>query len=75
MGKLIPFHWGLLGHPKRAEPYARAEHMRMALEDFATTRRAGRNAEAGSSVYCLFWSASSVRGSCGGSGGLEEKNE
>jgi ubiquinone biosynthesis protein len=30
---LVPFHRGLLGHPKRAEPYTRPEHVRMALED------------------------------------------
>jgi ubiquinone biosynthesis protein len=37
LGALIPFHWGLLGHPKRREPYSQAEHMRMALEDLGTT--------------------------------------
>lgn len=37
LGSLIPFHWGLLGHPKRKEPYTQAEHMRMALEDLGTT--------------------------------------
>ena len=37
LGGLIPFHWGLLGHPKRKEPYSQAEHMRMALEDLGTT--------------------------------------
>ena len=37
LGKFIPFHWGLLGHPKRKEPYTQAEHMRMALEDLGTT--------------------------------------
>ncbi|MEW6569768.1 MAG: AarF/ABC1/UbiB kinase family protein [Nitrospirota bacterium] len=37
LGGLIPFHWGLLGHPKRKEPYTQAEHMRMALEDLGTT--------------------------------------
>jgi ubiquinone biosynthesis protein len=33
LGGLIPFHWGLLGHPKRKEAYSQSEHMRMALED------------------------------------------
>ena len=37
LGGLIPFHWGLLGHPRRKEPYTQAEHMRMALEDLGTT--------------------------------------
>ena len=37
LGGLIPFHWGLLGHPRRKEPYSKAEHMRMALEDLGTT--------------------------------------
>jgi len=37
LGGLIPFHWGLLGHPKRKEPYTQAEHMRMALEDLGAT--------------------------------------
>ena len=37
LGTFIPFHWGLLGHPKRPEPYTQAEHMRMALEDLGTT--------------------------------------
>jgi ubiquinone biosynthesis protein len=37
LGGLIPFHWGLLGHPKRKEPYTQAEHIRMALEDLGAT--------------------------------------
>lgn len=37
LGGLIPFHWGLLGHPRRKEPYTQAEHMRMALEDLGAT--------------------------------------
>ncbi len=37
LGGLIPFHWGLLGHPKRSEPYTQAEHLRMALEDLGAT--------------------------------------
>jgi ubiquinone biosynthesis protein len=28
---LVPFHRGLLGHPRRARTYSRAEHVRMAL--------------------------------------------
>ncbi|MDA8239306.1 MAG: AarF/ABC1/UbiB kinase family protein [Nitrospiraceae bacterium] len=36
-GMFIPFHWGLLGHPKRKKPYTQAEHIRMALEDMGTT--------------------------------------
>ncbi len=31
--RFVPFHRGLLGHPRRLEPYTRAEHIRMALED------------------------------------------
>ncbi|MBN9390885.1 MAG: AarF/ABC1/UbiB kinase family protein [Chloroflexi bacterium] len=31
--RFIPFHKGLLGHPSRAEPYTRPEHLRMALEE------------------------------------------
>ena len=37
LGGFIPFHRGLLGHPKRREPYTQAEHIRMALEDLGTT--------------------------------------
>ena len=37
LGFLIPFHWGLLGHPKRKEPYNKPEHIRMALEDLGPT--------------------------------------
>lgn len=33
LDRFVPFHWGLLGHPKRAAPYTRPEHVRMALED------------------------------------------
>lgn len=29
----IPFHRGLLGHERRAEPYSRPEHLRLALEE------------------------------------------
>ena len=31
--RFLPFHRGLLGHPRRDEPYTRPEHVRMALED------------------------------------------
>ena len=37
LGRFIPFHWGLLGHPRRPEPYTQAEHIRLALEDLGTT--------------------------------------
>ncbi|HEU5287040.1 MAG TPA: AarF/ABC1/UbiB kinase family protein [Candidatus Limnocylindria bacterium] len=37
LDRVIPFHRGLLGHPKRAEPYTRPEHVRMALEDLGPT--------------------------------------
>jgi len=37
LGALIPFHWGLLKHPRREEPYTQPEHIRMALEDLRTT--------------------------------------
>lgn len=33
LDRFVPFHWGLLGHPKRAAPYTKPEHVRMALED------------------------------------------
>ncbi len=31
--RFVPFHRGLLGHPRRLKPYTRPEHIRMALED------------------------------------------
>lgn len=31
--RFVPFHRGLLGHPRRAEAYTRPEHLRMVLED------------------------------------------
>ncbi len=37
LGKLIPFHRGLLGHPKRPEQYTAAEHLRMAFEELGPT--------------------------------------
>ena len=35
--RFIPFHRGLLGHPRRSEPYTRPEHLRMALEELGAT--------------------------------------
>ena len=35
--RFVPFHRGLLGHTKRAEPYTRPEHVRLALEELGTT--------------------------------------
>ncbi len=37
LGKLIPFHWGILGHAKRETPYSGAEHLRMAFEELGAT--------------------------------------
>jgi len=37
LGWLVPFQWGLFGHPRRKEPYSTGEHLRMALEDLGTT--------------------------------------
>ncbi len=34
--RFVPFHWGLLGHARRAEPYTRPEHVRLALEELGT---------------------------------------
>lgn len=31
--RFVPFHRGILGHPRRAQPYTRPEHLRMALEE------------------------------------------
>ena len=33
LGRLIPFHRGLLGHARRPVPYTRPEHVRLAIED------------------------------------------
>ena len=33
----IPFHHGLLGHERREQPYARPEHVRLALEQLGAT--------------------------------------
>jgi ubiquinone biosynthesis protein len=35
--RFVPFHKGLLGHARRAEPYTRPEHLRLALEELGTT--------------------------------------
>ncbi len=35
--RFVPFHRGLLGHPRRAQPYTQPEHIRMALEELGTT--------------------------------------
>ena len=37
LGRLVPFHWGILGHTKRKEPYSGAEHLRMAFEELGAT--------------------------------------
>jgi len=37
LGKLVPFHWGLLGHPRRKKRYLAEEHLRMAFEDLGPT--------------------------------------
>ena len=37
LGGLVPFQRGWLGHVRRAAPYGRAEHVRLALEDLGTT--------------------------------------
>lgn len=33
LDRFVPFHRGLLGHPRRETPYTRPEHVRMALEE------------------------------------------
>ena len=35
--RVVPFHRGLLGHPRRPEPYTQPEHVRMALADLGAT--------------------------------------
>lgn len=37
LGWLLPFQWGLLGHPRRDSAYAGPEHLRMAFEDLGPT--------------------------------------
>jgi len=34
---ILPFHRGLLGHPRQDRPYSTAEHVRLALEELGTT--------------------------------------
>ena len=35
--QLVPFHHGLLKHPRRAQPYTQPEHLRLALEELGPT--------------------------------------
>lgn len=35
--RYVPFHRGMLGHPRRELPYTRPEHIRMALEELGAT--------------------------------------
>lgn len=37
LDRLVPFHKGILGHPRQAEPYTQPQHVRLALEDLGTT--------------------------------------
>ena len=37
LGRLVPFHWGILGHKRRREPYKPEEHLRLAFEELGTT--------------------------------------
>ncbi len=37
LGRFVPFHWGILGHPKRGERYSAQEHLRMAFEELGPT--------------------------------------
>ncbi|WP_456425806.1 ABC1 kinase family protein [Rhodocaloribacter sp.] len=37
LGGLLPFHRGLLHHPRRTRPYTQPEHLRMALEELGVT--------------------------------------
>lgn len=37
LGGLVPFHWGLWGHPRRKMRYSAAEHLRMAFEELGPT--------------------------------------
>lgn len=36
-GSIMPFHWGLFGHPKKESPYSGPEHLRMAFEELGPT--------------------------------------
>lgn len=33
LARYLPFHRGLFGHPRRADPYTRADHLRLSLEE------------------------------------------
>ena len=37
LGRFVPFHWGILGHPRREERYSAPEHLRMAFEELGPT--------------------------------------
>ncbi len=37
LGRFVPFHWGILGHPKREQRYSAPEHLRMAFEELGPT--------------------------------------
>jgi ubiquinone biosynthesis protein len=37
LATVVPFHWGLLGHPRRRKPYSAPEHLRLAFEDLGPT--------------------------------------
>ena len=37
MGRLVPFHWGILGHERRGHPYSAPEHLRLAFEELGPT--------------------------------------
>jgi len=37
LGRMVPFQRGWLGHERRIDPYTRAEHVRLALEELGTT--------------------------------------
>lgn len=35
--RFVPFHWGVLGHARCADPYTQPEHLRLTLEELGTT--------------------------------------
>ncbi|MEJ5338700.1 MAG: lipopolysaccharide core heptose(II) kinase RfaY [Aquificaceae bacterium] len=37
LGYLLPFHWGVMGHRKKKEPYREEEHLRLAFEELGVT--------------------------------------
>ncbi len=37
LGRYLPFHRGWLGHMRQAQPYSRADHLRLALEELGPT--------------------------------------